>query len=212
MVNAKYLRMIIVITAIITVMFPVPVYAQPPQPLETVNIYAWTDKIYYEPGEGGKLTIVIRNDRTDVDLILYNVTIRYPWFAYTGEKWDGNDTINLSPLPTLEKNGGSKALTAEFTVPMDGRVTSLYGPSSISITAYVDKLPYSYNGSATIYVKSTPFFISIENFDKFITLLTIQVVLLIVCAIIIAAVIFLSTRTPREVCTEGEKEGESKQP
>lgn len=210
MVNAKCLHMIIVITVIITVMFPAQVYAQPPQPLETVNIYAWTDKIYYEPGESGKLTIVIRNDRTDVDLILYNVTIRYPWFAYTGEKWEGNDTITLSPLPTLEKNGGSKALAAEFTVPMDGRVTSLYGPSSISITAYVDKLPYSYNGSATIYVKSTPFFISIENFDKLIILSTVQVVLLIVCTIIIAAVIFLSTRKTGGVWTEEEKEKSEK--
>lgn len=204
MVNAKYLRMAIAITAIVTVIFPAPVYGQSLQPLETVNIYAWTDKIYYEPGESGKLTIVIRNDGTDFDLILYNITIRYPWFAYTGEKWEGNDTINLSPLPTLEKNGGSKALAAEFTVPMDGRVTSLYGPSSILITAYVDKLPYCYNGSAIIYVKSTPFFISIENLDKLITLLTVQIVLLIVCTVIIAAVIFLSPRKPRGVRTEEE--------
>ncbi|MGB9684553.1 MAG: hypothetical protein ACPL1Z_06450 [Candidatus Bathyarchaeales archaeon] len=178
-----------------------PAYAQ--QIPATVNIYAWTDKTTYNPGESGKLTVVIRNDRTDQDLILYNVTVVFPWFAYTGEKWEGNYTVTLSPPATLQKNGGVTKHVVDFTVPSDGR--ALCNSYEVSIRAAVDKAPYHYDGEALIYVKSTPFYVSLENVDKFITLFTVQVILVIICTIIIAAAIFLSARRPKAVWSEEEK-------
>jgi hypothetical protein len=197
--KAKCLLVIIATVTILAAISPALTYAEPPA---TVNIYAWTDKTNYDPGEKGTLKIVIRNDRTDEDLILYNITITYPWFAFTGEKWEGNDTITVNEA--IQKNGGIKTYTREFTVPSDGRaVTST--PGQISIVVNVDKAPHQYRETAPIYVKSVPLFMSLEDGDKAITLLTILVVLVIVCTIILAATIFLSVRRPQVVWKAEEK-------
>lgn len=188
------------VTLVLTLLSFTSAYAQV-QP--TVNIYAWTDKPSYKPGESGKLTIVVRNDRKDVDLILYNITIRYPWFAFTGEKWEGNDTITIGE--TLLKNGGVKTYSRTFTIPSDGRVASYIYGSQASIMANVDKSPYSYTSSVPIYIRSVSYPMAIEDWDKMVILLTVQVVLTIVCTIILAATIFLSARRPK-VVLEGEPE------
>jgi hypothetical protein len=191
------------VAALLAIFSPTLTFAQPPA---TVNVYAWTDKTSYNPGEKGTLKIVIRNDRTDEDLILYNITITYPWFAYTGEKWEGNDTIAVNEA--ISKNGGTKTYTKEFTVPSDGRaITPYYTPAQISIVIYVDKAPYYYTKNPPIYIKSTPLYMSLEDGDKLITLFTVQVVLLIVCTVIIAATIFLSARRP-QVTWKAEEKGE----
>jgi hypothetical protein len=177
-------------------------YAQIPP---TVNIYAWTDKTYYDPGETGSLYIVIRNDRTDTDLILQNISITYPWFAYLGNAWDGNITIAPSPLFVLSKNAGTVYnTTVTFTVPDDGRVFSGF-TSTISIEVVVDKSPYEYSKSVPIYVRSTPVFASLQDMDQITTLFTVLVVLVIVCTIIIAATIFLATRRPQVTWTKEQK-------
>ena len=199
--NKKCLSLLLGMAVMLMIVSMAPAYAQ--QIPATVNIYAWTDKTTYNPGESGKLTVVIRNDRADQDLILYNVTVVFPWFAYTGEKWEGNYTVTLSPPATLQKNGGVTKHVVDFTVPSDGR--ALYTSHEISIRAAVDKAPYHYDEEAPIYVKSTPFYMSLENVDKFITLFTVQVILVIVCTIIIAAAIFLSARRPKAVWSEEEK-------
>ena len=193
---------IIAVALVLAVFSWIPSYAQ--QFPETVNIYAWTDKTYYEPGESGKLTIVVRNDRKDVDLILYNITITYPWFAYTGEKWEGNETITVGE--TLLKNGGNvKTFTRPFTVPPDGRaVTYTYG-ARITVRANVDKSPFHYEAYPYIYITSVPYLMSISDWDKLMTLVTIHVVLVIVCTIILAATIFLSRRRPKTVFEEEAK-------
>lgn len=199
----RYLLTVFAAAALLTIFSPTLTSAQPPA---TVNIYAWTDKTSYDPGEHGKLTIVIRNDRTDEDLIIYNITITYPWFAYTGEKWEGNDTITVNEA--ISKNGGTKTYAKEFTVPSDGRaVTSMYYTAQISIVIYVDKAPYQYPKNTPIYIKSTPLYMSLEDGDKLITLFTVQVVLVIVCTVIIAATIFLSARRP-QVMWKAEGKGE----
>jgi len=179
-------------------------YAQVPT---TVNIYTWTDKTNYSPGEKSVLKIVIRNDRTDQDLILQNITILYPWFAYTGEKWEGNDTIKIEPPPVITKNGGTYTKSVDFTIPADGRaISGIYTQSpQINIVVTVDKAPYQYSRSAPIYIKSTPLYMSFEDMDKLVTLFTIQVVLVIVCTIIIAATIFLSARRPQMMWRKEEK-------
>lgn len=193
----KSILLVFMITTAMLMLFPSALtYAQQ----ATVNIYAWTDKASYDPGDIGKLTIVIRNDRKDVDLILYNITIEYPWFAYTGEKWEGNDTIIVGE--TLLKNGGVKTYSRAFTVPEGGRaMLPIYG-AQISIVVHVDKSPYQYSHQVPIYVKSVSYPMAIDGWGKMITLLTIQVVLVIVCTIILAVTIFLSTRGPKMVLGE----------
>jgi hypothetical protein len=204
--KAKYL--LIILAALLIALSSPLTYAAPPV---TVNIYAWTDKAVYEPGESGKLTIVIRNDM-NVDLILYNITIEYPWFAYTGEEWDGNDTIIVNDQ--LMK-GEVKTFVSEFTVPSDGRVTAcILEPKEIEIKAYVNVFPYQYSPreehKPMIYARSMPLYsVSVADWDKAITLFTIQVVLLIVCTIIIATVIFLSSRRPKAVWIEEEEKEKS---
>jgi len=175
------------------------VYAQ-----NTVNIYSWTDKPHYEPGEKGVLHLVIRNDRADADLIIDNITIMYPWFAYTGEKWEGNDTIVLEKV--LPKNGGQHSESIEFNIPNDGRITNAYSSTmQIKLMVAVDKYPYEYTNYASIYVKTTPIYMSLENINEIVTLFTIQIVLVIVCTIIIAATIFLSARRPQVTWRHEEK-------
>jgi len=204
MKKAEYLLMVIVVAVMVSTSLQAFSYAQPP---ERVNIYAWTDKASYDPGESGTLTIVIRNDRKDADLILYNITIKYPWFAYNGEKWEGNDTIIIGE--TLLKSGGVKTYTRTFTVPTDGRIASATYGASIEIKAYVDKAPYSYTNRTTIYVRGIAYPMAVQEWDKMITLLTIQAVLMIVCTIIIAAIIFFSTRRPRAIWVEEEEKEKS---
>jgi len=189
---------------LLTVLSSASIHAQQVQ--QTVNIFAWTDKTSYKPGESGKLTIVIRNDRTDVDLILYNITIRYPWFTFTGDKWEGNDTITIGE--TLLKNGGVKTYSRTFTIPSDGRVASQMYGSQIIIVANVDKSPYSYTSYVPIYIKSVSYPMAIEDWDKMVTLLTVQVVLTIACTIILAATIFLSARRPKVVLEDESEKNE----
>ena len=196
----KYLAIVITTMAISAIFLTSLAYAQVPT---TVNIYAWTDKTYYNLGEKGILYIVIRNDRKDEDLILKNITITYPWFAYTGEKWEGNDTIK--PDVAFMKNGGIYTKSVDFDVPRDGRaVGGMYG-TTLQIIVAVDKAPYQYLHSMPIYIKSTPIYMSFEDMDKIVTLFTVQAVLIIVCTIIIAATIFLSARRPQVMWREAEK-------
>ena len=208
MLKMKNLAMMITAMAMSTIFLTSLAYAQ--IPATTVNIYAWTDKTYYNPGEKGVLKIVVRNDRTDQDLIIKNITITYPWFGYTGDKWEGNDTIKVDPPPVITKNGGTYTKSVDFNIPTDGRVTtSIYGAPHIGIRVTVDESPYYYpttgDYQVPIYIKSTPIYASFEDMDRIVTLFTIQVVLVIVCTIIIAATIFLSVRRPQVTWRAEEK-------
>ena len=176
----------------------------------TLNIYAWTDKTNYDPGDQGTLHIVLRNDRTDVDLIIKNITITYPWFAYVDTAWEGNDTVTLNAPITM--NGGVYTTDVSFTVPKDGRaLTSAFGSSQINLVVAVDKSPYFYptfgSFNVPLYVRSTPIFASLENMDQFTMLFTILVALVVVCTIILAATIFISARRPQVTWKAPEKEG-----
>jgi len=90
----------------------------------TVNVYAWVDKPQYEVGETGTLYITVRNDRTD-SIEIRNVTIRFPWFAYVQDHWEGNETIKGTPVDTISSEGGHYYREVKFTVPNDGRATAL---------------------------------------------------------------------------------------
>jgi hypothetical protein len=95
-------------------------------------------------------------------------------------------------------NTGTSALTVEeimvtyeawrASVPTDGRARS----TSVNVMVSTDRGSMMYTDAAYIEVSWTPRFM-----EQIITLFTVQVVLLIVCTIIIAATIFLSARRPQ---------------
>jgi len=202
MLKMKNLAMIISAIAVSTIFLTSLAYAQTPS--ATVNIYAYTDKNSYNPGDKGTLKIVVRNDRTDQDLIIKNITVFYPWFAYTGDQWEGNDTITEETPPVIVKEGGTYTKSVDFNIPTDGRVISMYGYLTIDIMVTVDKSPYQYPTGGyyqvPIYIVTTPSYMS-----QIVTLFTVQVVLIIVCTIIIAATIFLSKRSPQVTWKAEEK-------
>jgi hypothetical protein len=85
-----------------------------------------------------------------------------------------------------------------FTVPTDGRGV----PTGVSIRIGTNKGYVDEGGSYYINVYTAP-----KYMEQVITLFTIQVVLIIVCTIIIAATIFLSARRP-QVVWKAEEKGE----
>jgi len=162
-----------------------------------IEIYGYVDKPQYKPSEQGTLRIWIYNDGTE-NIILYNVTVEYPWHTYY--LWEGNETIKDINAAVLV--GGNWSTTLTFTVPTDGRaITS--GISNIKVQAVTDKATETRN--IPISIASTPAPTMIQDMDKLITLFTILTVLIIVCTVIIASTVFLSTRRPQVTWKTEEK-------
>lgn len=180
---------ILTATALITIALAFPAEAA-----ATFEIYGYTDKIQYMPGESGKLNIWIYNDGTD-DLILKSITIEYPW--HSDYIWEGNDTIK--DIDTVVAKGANWSTTRSFTIPNDGRATS----GNIKVSVVTDKV----SRTEFIYldVASAAEYFSLQSMDKIVTLLTIIAVLVIVCTIIVAATIFLSARRPQITWKTEEK-------
>jgi len=163
----------------------------------TVNIYGYTDKSQYKPGEIGTLKFWIYNWGPE-DITPKNITIEYPWYSPI---WGGNKTITISGI-SLAKDQNWSA-TETFTIPTDGRATGgwitlrfvyTFGASTPTRTEYV-----------YLNVASAPTYSSLQDMDKIVTLLTVLTVLTIVCAIIIAATIFLAARRPAVTWKAEEK-------
>lgn len=163
--------------------------AQAPEPLTI-----WTDRFEYAPGETGTLYYVFYNDRT-IAVTVKKITIVFEgWQAYRNGQWEGNQTIEISP-PQAVAGRGIYENSTKFTVPTDGRAMSTWAGITIQ-TAEAGNI----HGDCYITVTSTP-----RYMDQIITLFTVQVVLIIVCTIIIAATIFLSTHAPQVVWKREEK-------
>ncbi|MGQ9530554.1 MAG: hypothetical protein ACUVQX_03210 [Candidatus Bathycorpusculaceae bacterium] len=173
--------------------------AQAQGPSEVITV--WTDKPQYSAGQTGKLYITYNNVR-DSPVTIRNISIVFEeWWAYdkTKNAWIGN--------LTYEPPEGEKTLTehtirvfeVSFTVPTDGRATK----TKVDIKVYTNlPTPDRPSEKPTINVFETPVYM-----EQIITLFTIQVVLLIVCTVIIAATIFLSARRP-QVMWKAEEKGE----
>jgi hypothetical protein len=153
------------------------------------DVTVWTSKEKFAPGEKGTLNVAFYNDDSNA-VAIKNVTIVYSsWQAYVGGQWVGNQTIILSPDVPI--SGFSSKLLNDvteisFTVPTDGRATS----TSVQVTIGTDN---GYRqGSGFINVPQTPSYM-----DQIIMLFTIQVILIILGALIIAVTIFLSSRRPQ---------------
>jgi hypothetical protein len=185
--NKKMLGLLLI--AVSMLMVATLVHAdEPPQ------VTVWTDKAEYAAGESGTLYIRFYNNLGSA-MTLKKITIVYDaWQAYRNGQWEGNLTMDVN---TAIISKGVFENETKFTVPTDGRSKS---NCYVTLRCETDSLgtAYAYH---TIYVAQTP-----RYMDQIITLFTIQVVLLIVCTIIIAATIFLSARRPQIMWKTEEKQ------
>jgi len=154
-----------------------------------------TNKANYLPGEKGTIYIDFYNDGSS-PISIHNITLIYNgWQAYIDGKWVGNETIDITKEGTVSEHGVKQLDPIDFVVPSDGR--GVYCSVSISVGT-TDGYEY---GGVGISVTQTPQYV-----EQIVTLFTVQVVLLIVCTIIIAATIFLSARRPQVTWKHEEKQ------
>jgi hypothetical protein len=163
----------------------------PVEAVARVGIYGYVDQVQYAYGEGGRLKIWIMNEGTEA-LILHNITIIYPWNAVL--PWEGNQT--LKGIDAVVPVGGNKTYEFEFTVPNDrGALAYAYGSSSIVVRAVTDKTPPR-SADIPMSISNAPVTMTLQDMNNLVTLLTVQIVIAIIAAIIIAAAVFLSGRRP----------------
>jgi PKD repeat protein len=147
---------------------------------------AWTDKPDYMPGEKVVVHIALNNTGTAA-LTVENITVTYEsWIAYVNDEWVGDQTIDVEKKAIYV--GETLRVETTYSVPTDGRAKS----TSVNVIVSTDRGSMMYTDAAYIEVSWTPRFM-----EQIVTLFTVQVVLLIVCTIIIAATIFLSARRPQ---------------
>ena len=166
----------------------IPLTNAQPQQLTT-----WTDKPEYAPGEAGTLNIVFYNSRASAVTIEKIFIVFDNWRAYRNGQWEGNQTLTVSQAVV---SGGIYTTSLAFTVPTDGRAVS----TSVDITIQTTEVGNIHPTDGSITVVTTP-----RYMDQIATLFTIQVVLIIVCTVIIAATIFLSARRPQVTWKAEEK-------
>ncbi len=159
-----------------------------PQP----EVMAWTDKKEYGPGESGTLTIVFYNDRSYAVSIEKIFVVFNNWWVYRNGEWEGNQTLTVNEAVAVNE---TYETSVTFTVPTDGRADS----TTVSITIQTAEAGNIY-AYPSVAVAITP-----RYMDQIVTLFTIQIVLIIVCTIIIAATIFLSARRPQVTWKAEEK-------
>jgi len=165
------------------------------------RIIAWTDKPEYSAGQTGKLYITYNNSRDD-PVTIRNITIAFEeWQAYINNEWVGTLTYTPNENEKTVTEHTARTFEVSFTVPSDGRAKTTNVYITVSTNEPVPDSKTIING---VCVVETPVYM-----DQIVTIFTIQVVLLIICTIIIAATIFLSARRPqitwrREEVKEGE--------
>lgn len=176
------------IVALLAMLYAQSVAAQAAQ---DVTVYAWTDKPQYKPGETGTLKITVLNEG-DEPIDVRNISIRYPWFAYNGKtgEWEGNETVKEG-LPMWVDPGEVYYKEVEFAIPTDGRVPQM-GEIDVDVETGDGKVEPKENPSLVVSSVSLP--MAIADLEKMMTSLTVAIV---VCTIILAIVIFLSTRKTR---------------
>lgn len=180
----------------------------PPPFTNATGVIAYTKNMQYMPGETGTLYVVVLNNKLD-PIEIKNITILYSWFTYAKDKgWIGNDTIILSSTEkTLPSGGGKFEKEVQFSIPNDGSLLSSTSPYA-DITVYDKDGNVIASTTASIKVAVPSLYMGVQDVDKLTTLFTVQVVLLIVCTIIIAATIFLSARRPQVTWRKEEEKAE----
>lgn len=161
----------------------------------TVTVDAWTDKPWYNPGDSGKLGISMLNGLA-IPVEVYNITITYPWgprYDASSGEWEGNETIKISPPAIMTSSGGKYYTEQDFTIPNDGGATG----GTIAIT--IGTSNGTKTASAHIQVAGTTSSVPMVNAEMLglNTWMTSLGVIIVICTIILAVVIFLSTRERR---------------
>jgi len=158
-----------------------------------VTVHVNLDKVQYESGGQGKISITIRNTSDD-PIEVKNVSIQFAsWMMYTVDGWDelGNWTVVYSEPITVGSNKTVALEDISFTVPTDGRATSTY----VYLWIYTNKPSPLYQWETVSVID--PFDQSrLRALDNIVMLLTVVAILAIISAIIIAAAVFLSGRRP----------------
>jgi hypothetical protein len=162
-----------------------------------VELYGYTDKTQYMPGETVTLKFYIYNSGPD-EIVLKNVTIYYPWYSLI---WGGNETIKN--IDTVLSKGKNWNATKTFTIPNDGRAAGT--TIDFTYTYAIGTSVYPHPGDVNIRIVTAPSYESLQDMDKLITLFTVQVVLIIVCTVILAATVFLSAHRPQVMWRTEEK-------
>jgi hypothetical protein len=163
----------------------------------TSILTAWTDQPQYSPGQAGTLYVTYNNARND-PVEIRNITVVFAgWWAYTSSGWVGN--LTYVPTDTEKTINGHAVHTFQvsFTVPSDGRAVTTV--AEVTVNTNLASPDYLVPG-LDIVVSTTPAYMT-----TIINLFTVQVVLLIICTIIIAAAIFLSGRRPPATWKTEEK-------
>lgn len=165
------------------------------------SITAWTDKSLYNPGDSGKLYIALYNPQDSAITITRVVVTFEAWRAFNEGVWEGNETIDVNKALV---SGETCLVETDFTVPTDGR----------AVTTPVEIEVYTKEAGIMTLPRGEEFYIRVSEaqtsyMNQIVSLLTIQVVLMIVCTVIIAAAIFLATRKPKTMWREEEEKPSS---
>ena len=162
-------------------------------------ITVWTDQPTYSAGQTGRLYITYNNIR-DSPVTIRNISVVFEkWWAYDKAKslWLGNMTYVPPDAEKTITEHTARVYELSFTLPSDGRAVN----TEVKIKVYTNlPTPDEPDDTPQIYVAETPVYM-----EQIATLFTIQVVLIIVCTIIIAATIFLSVRRPQVTWRKEEK-------
>lgn len=159
-----------------------------------VYVFAWVDKSQYMPGETGTLYITVLNMK-DSPVEIKNVTIRYPWWAYVKDHWEGNETIKKID-EAIGSKGGKWNTEKSFKIPEDGRISGGLSPIYITAVFQEGTPPIVYSKPAQPYVNiaNPTSHITVKDVDKILTMITVAAVLMIISAIIVAAAVIVAGR------------------
>ena len=180
-----------ILTLLLTVVVLALIFSPSVKALARIRIYGYVDKVQYTYGENGKLKIWILNEGTE-PVILHNITVKYPWNAIL--PWEGNET--LKEIDEVIPIGGNGTYSFDFAVPDDRGVLSYnFGIPEIEVTVVTDKV--TDDRDIILNIVNPPVNTILQDMDNLVTLITVQIIIAIIAAIIIAAAVFLSGRRPR---------------
>lgn len=99
------------------------------------------DKASYYPGDSGTVSVDIK-DTLSINIVIYNITIIFPWRAYINGQWDGNKTIypNGQTGQAVQSGAWLPTVKISFTTPSDSRYFYapyyFYGGSAGQVTVW----------------------------------------------------------------------------
>jgi hypothetical protein len=112
---------IVVAFALLTMSLIGPAHAPPAPPPPQPQMFGHADKSAYLPGDSGNLLVTVKNP-TATAFPLKNITVQYSW----AQPWTAGGVENYTTAFTNTVAAyGLYSTTISFTVPNDGRVTTI---------------------------------------------------------------------------------------